>query len=264
MFSEFEEEKLWETMETNPGPTCDNNPQIWLGISDNQDEYKHLNIANFSYRDIFLDTEIVGHELKETRWGFNQPGGGIIENCVATSRSGKWKDTICSKSKCTVCVLDINRQFKLRGFCKNTKFDIRFKMSVVPDNETGSLYFIGQFGWSLNKIKVKKENSNETVMGYGLYKPGELEPFAVYNDTDDYPMGYKKWVVNGKWDNCPTLSNYTLTFSSCGLGEFTCNDGSCISKYYNAPNGLYEKLCLTMILPLLFLVHYILYVDLFL
>ena len=43
------------------------------------------------------------------------------------------------------CTLDVNKQFKLRGFCKNTKFDIRFKMSVTPDNETGSLYFIGQF-----------------------------------------------------------------------------------------------------------------------
>ena len=49
-------------METNPGPTCDNNPQIWLGISDIQGEQKHLNTAMFSYRDIFLDTEIVVRE----------------------------------------------------------------------------------------------------------------------------------------------------------------------------------------------------------
>ena len=220
-------------MEANPGPHCKRDPIIWLGITDNQDDQKFLNISTFSYRDVFIDAEIVGQELKEQRWGVNQPSGGIVENCVATSRSGNWSDYLCSKPRCTICVLDFNRQFKLRGFCENTKFETRFKMSVFPGNETGNLYFIGQFGWSLNKIQIRNEN-NETVgigMGYGLYKPGELEPFAVYNDTDYYPMGYKKWNVNGKWDNCPTLTNYTLTFSSCALGEFTCNDGSCISKY---------------------------------
>ena len=35
-------------------------------------------------------------------------------------------------------------------------------------------------------------------------------------------------MVDGKNDNCPTLKKYKFLFTSCSLGQFTCNDGFCI------------------------------------
>ena len=35
-------------------------------------------------------------------------------------------------------------------------------------------------------------------------------------------------MVDGINDNCPTLKKYKFLFTSCSLGQFTCNDGSCI------------------------------------
>ena len=60
--------------------------RIWLGISDFQEEGIFLNVSRYSFQDVFVDSAIVGTNLKETRWGSNQPGGGVIENCVGTHR----------------------------------------------------------------------------------------------------------------------------------------------------------------------------------
>ena len=60
--------------------------RIWLGISDFQEEGIFLNVSRYSFQDVFVDSAIVGTNLKETRWGLNQPGGGVIENCVGTHR----------------------------------------------------------------------------------------------------------------------------------------------------------------------------------
>ena len=50
---------------------------------------------------------------------------------------------------------------------------------------------------------------------------------AVYNDTQEYPLGLKKWNIFN--DNCPGNGERWLTFSSCSKDEFTCNDGACVA-----------------------------------
>ena len=71
----------------DPSLNC-NSSRIWLSITDFQEENVFLNVGNYSYRDVFVDSAIVGNNLTEnqTFWGANQPNGGVIENCVATQR----------------------------------------------------------------------------------------------------------------------------------------------------------------------------------
>ena len=70
---------------------------------------------------------------------------------------------------------------------------------------------------------------------------------AIYNDTQEYPMGLKKWTIIN--DNCPTLVNQELLFSSCTSGQFTCDDGSCIDQQHrcdivqHCPDNSDEKKC---------------------
>lgn len=60
-------------------------------------------------------------------------------------------------------------------------------------------------------------------------------------------MGLKKWTIIN--DNCPTLVNQELLFSSCTSGQFTCNDGSCIDQQHrcdivqHCPDNSDEKKC---------------------
>ena len=84
IYSAKEEESLWTALE-DPVLECAST-RIWLGISDFQEEGIFLNVSRYSFQDVFVDSAIVGTNLKETRWGSNQPGGGVIENCVGTQR----------------------------------------------------------------------------------------------------------------------------------------------------------------------------------
>ena len=212
-----EEETLWRALE-DPVLEC-NSTRIWMAITDYQEEGKFINVSRFTHTDVFVDNAIVGSTLNDERWGENQPGFSTVLNCVATSRTDKWTDNPCSSEFCVGCTIRANQQFKLRGLCGNTLFDTRYKISGKADPVTKNQFFIGQFGWY-----IKFNNSHQ---GYLLSKPNLANPFAVYNDTFDYPLGLRKWIVD-KNDNCPILTQYELLFTSCSVGEFTCNDGSCI------------------------------------
>ena len=71
----------------------------------------------------------------------------ILFTCIY--RSENWSDNICNLELCVGCTILSNQQFKLRGLCKSTLFDTRFKISGKADPETKRQYFIGQFGWFL-------------------------------------------------------------------------------------------------------------------
>ena len=206
---------------------------------------------NFSsqYKDVFLGTDNVGNDFKRNPpWGNGQPKGGIIQNCVATRRSHLWTSDPCHRENCVSCLIKINQEYKLRGLCKDTLFDNRFKL-IGTDPLTKKLHFIGINGWT---IKYDFESK-----GFVLSNSKIVQPYAAFNDTQHYPMGLKQWwvnfsfpsiftasphytafskitvfkysrVVDGKNDNCPTLKRYKFLFTSCSLGQFTCNDGSCI------------------------------------
>ena len=114
---------LWDVM-SQPNVDCQNPGQIWLGITDNQEEGHYLNIKSNFYEDVFDDYDtLVGIEIgTETRWSKFQPNGGVTENCGVTSsyRDG-WSDKPCEMLRCVACSIRANRLFHLRGLCRLTK-----------------------------------------------------------------------------------------------------------------------------------------------
>ena len=61
---------------------------------------------------------------------------------------------------------------------------------------------------------------------------------GVYNVTatttaakDGYALGRHEWFITGDHVNCHKGENYTtfLKLTGCQDGEFTCNDGACVS-----------------------------------
>ena len=81
-------------------------------------------------------------------------------------------------------MIKINQEYKLRGLCKDTLFDNRFKL-VGTDPVTKKLHFIGINGWILKYDFDSK--------GFVLRNSKRAHPYAAFNDTQHYPMGLKKW-----------------------------------------------------------------------
>ena len=78
--------------------------------------------------------------------------------------------------------------------------------------------FIGETGWELKW--------SQPYLGFKLENSDQPNVKAIYNDTQEYPLGMRKWTIIN--DNCPSLPKNYLLFTSCGIEEFSCNDGSCI------------------------------------
>ena len=108
----------------------------------------------------------------------------MVENCVATERSGLWSSNPCHAERCVSCLIKINQEYKLRGLCKDTLFDNRFKLIGI-DPVTKKLQFIGMNGWTI------KYDFNSK--GFALTNSKIAHPYAVFNDTQHYPMGLKQW-----------------------------------------------------------------------
>ena len=200
------DEILWSVIED---PTLDCKGKTWIGATDFQEEGKFIDVSKFSYKvnyeiflkvkqhifillmlflphkDVFFGSDNVGTDFKRNPpWGNGQPRGGIVQNCVATQRSGLWTSEPCHKESCVSCLIKINQEYKLRGLCKDTLFDNRFKL-VGIDPVTKKLHFIGMNGWT-----IKYDINNN---GFSLTNSKIAHPYAVFNDTQHYPMGLKQW-----------------------------------------------------------------------
>ena len=119
-------EELWASIED----LC-NISRTWIAVTDFQEENKFLDVGEQTYKDIFIGSAIVGANLSNTLWGKDQPNGGIVENCVATYPGYGWYDYRCKAELCISCLIKINQEYKLRGLCKTTLFDTRFKVPII-------------------------------------------------------------------------------------------------------------------------------------
>ena len=103
---------------------CNTN-EVWLAITDQQQEGNFLDISKSSYEALYHQESLVGDPLKEQRWNENEPNGGTIENCVAKgikqeNPDKSWIDYTCDAKLCVTCSVVANKLFQLRGLCQNT------------------------------------------------------------------------------------------------------------------------------------------------
>ena len=102
----------------------------------------------------------------------------------------------------------------------SVRFDVRYKIKGQVNSESKKHEFVGEYGW---EMKWSEPNN-----GFMLQNPKVQGTKAIFNDTQEYPMGLKSWkIIN---DNCQSLEKQNLMFTSCSNDQFTCNDGSCIPE----------------------------------
>ena len=84
------------------------------------------------------------------------------------------------------------------------RFDVNYKFDINVETN-GYHEFFGERGWTLHW--------SEKYKGFILDKPlgSTLDNIiAVYNDTQEYPLGLKKWNIMN--DNCPGNGEHYFTF----------------------------------------------------
>ena len=101
------------------------------------------------------------------------------------------------------------------------RFDVKYKFDIEVETN-GYHEFFGERGWTLHWSETYKGFILDNPLGYLLND----DVIAIYNDTQEYPLGLKKWNIMN--DNCPGNGEHYLSFSSCSKSQFTCNDGACV------------------------------------
>ncbi len=102
---------------------------------------------------------------------------------------------------------------------------MRYKIKGQVNSESKRHEFVGEYGWEL---KWSKSNN-----GFMLHNSKIEGTVAIFNDTQEYPMGLRGWIISN--DNCQSLEKQYLLLTSCNTEQFTCHDGSCIPEEHRFP-----------------------------
>nr|XP_053626951.1 uncharacterized protein LOC128684702 [Cherax quadricarinatus] len=138
--------------------------------------------------------------------------------CIAavTHRPYQWAACPCDIETCIVCNFTSYPTMRLRGLCEDSTLDRSFSFR---DNENFELILDG-----MKHIMIRKENGS-WVMRSRVYD--EVSAVMLSRWKGEYPVGVHTWRVHG--DRC-LQEEVQLLLTSCSSDEYTCDDGTCISK----------------------------------
>ena len=134
-----------------------------------------------------------------------------------------WYSAKCSeRSSCAICNIQENSRIHLKGLCEpdflENVFDIRY---FIFGSLNGQLHFQGIMASHIfmdSKGQWRLESyQDKTKYAY----------MSVKDSTDSFPLGRNYWTV--RRGICELEDEkIQLTFSVCGAGTFTCDNGECI------------------------------------
>ncbi|XP_066941401.1 LOW QUALITY PROTEIN: uncharacterized protein [Macrobrachium rosenbergii] len=126
-----------------------------------------------------------------------------------------WYNADCDTLTCPVCNFTATPAFRLRGLCRESKFDRDYFLNGYRNGRPMfEGMFFSQIVWN-NETWVLRSRKEKGVVAEMI----ERRPKG-------YPFGLTVWAITG--DNCVVKeTEYLLTY--CGDNDFTCSDGSCIN-----------------------------------
>ena len=189
------------------------NPNIWLGVTMKNDtvvEYVTEEKLKFSY----IQGE--GSSIKSQRLCFSFFG------CVSQSPywDRRWMHTNCHDKMKTVCQFDHFSLLTIRGVCAISPLDTKYYidepvLKPVLKGFTHSSVKYEDYGNGSSMWRIYYQNQIFAELDGGELKYG-------------YPVGKNTWHF--RTDDCDNKDKPTeLLITSCGLGQFTCSDGTCIN-----------------------------------
>lgn len=150
------------------------------------------------------------------QWQDSEPNGLFYENCAQFSGSGI-SDTDCtSEPGCALCEFKEKVIYSLRGAC---------------EPELRNIHFLGHQN-DIDHLSFKNYGTYEIQNKDGIWQWTDVTTNLIIAKMNimnfNYPMGRRNWTLfESVCDQSSGIRELTLT--SCGMEEFTCNDGKCIS-----------------------------------
>ncbi|XP_076062306.1 uncharacterized protein LOC143037664 [Oratosquilla oratoria] len=134
----------------------------------------------------------------------------------ATDSQYEWMSSDCEETLCVACVFPGPPRLALRGLCKDSFLDRYF---YLEGYDNGRPKFVGTYhsriSWKDNRWVLEHEARPEVS---ATYVPPKSEEFL---------LGLREWDFKG--DRCQ-MSKVSLLLTVCRDGEFTCDDGTCVSR----------------------------------
>ncbi|KAG7170875.1 Glutamate-gated chloride channel-like 3 [Homarus americanus] len=165
----------------------------------------------------------------EGPWRGAGPNGGTSENCLVML-SGKypahWSDITCLDSYrfCMTCEFSRRSTLHMKGaaLCDGSPFNTLYFLNQNASDRphlAGFLHSVINWNpdthsWLLTSLKVEGAMASWTPAKEGMY-----------------PFGTNNWVLGSEVCGMSPGTTVPLTISVCGIGQFTCADGSCIELW---------------------------------
>ena len=186
--------------------------RIWLPIDDKETEGV--------WRD-FYTQEMLNSSLP---WIESEPNGGLGENCVNmdSSYSFLWNDENCEHSGACICTRNHPPHLKLLGLCPGSDVDTFYR----PINEFSNFTRLKLVGLYHSSIEYDLEGRKwKLTVAESLVTGSSKAALATFT------LGRQNWTINGDMGCTSDGGEYTkeLKMSGCKEGNFTCNDGQCVS-----------------------------------
>ena len=197
-------------------------PWFWLPGTDTQEEGVW---RDFYTNEPFTDYEYPWYPGHDTRFGSN-------ENCLVyyppMPEDDEWGEKLCDTPRSWIwgCPCKYKQQpiVRLRGLCGGTKsvIDSSFIFSQTAADPM-ELYLLGDA-----KSQIRYNDSSSQW----LLTDAKTSVTAVsYSSKVSYVLGKHEWTVSNDVFACNKAEPYKtlLKLSGCIQGEFTCDDGQCVT-----------------------------------
>ena len=190
-------------------------PSLWIGINDNQVEGE--------WRDYYTH-QVMNHTEAWAAWA---PNGQRRENCAHFVKGSDGNPIVedggCDEKHFCMCKRQPHFYLKFRGLCNNSAIETYY----WPRNDLTQI-------WKLKLIGLRSEIEHDAQSGlWRLSVVGHNVTAISKTSLSSFTLGRHNWTITGdKGCNEDINSDFYTTelkMSGCADGEFTCNDGQCIS-----------------------------------
>ena len=192
---------------------------IWLPITDASEEGIWID---------YYTGEVVQHKGAFTG---NGPNGGLEENCALQVTDQFWHDWTCNDPwppvrawRGCLCSRQPRPYLILRGLCPHSSIDTLF----LPRNSRKDVTKLTFVSNRDSKIEYDSTSKQWTLS----MQDSELNTFGSSEASlDSFVLGKHTWRIQNDSYECSSGRPYVteLKLTGCGEGEFTCNDGQCVT-----------------------------------
>ena len=196
----------------------------------------YIKPINRSFEDSYT-----GSVIQEDLWIPGQPNGGAEQPCTfwgAGDDKARLYDVPCIMVVNPKCLCEFNDTpiLRLRGLCKESNIDTYYTLQQVD----GHLRYMGVSNtaivFSENKLLLESPKWKLTV------NLEETQATTIAKETT-YVLGKHTWIITNDSVDCGKEKDRNLKMSGCSDGQFTCNNGDCVSMEVRCDQAIdcYDK-----------------------